>query len=155
MAQRSIVFILPALPVLLGGCLAIEAPEDFVVLDRGSRDLRAVTPDEARLRVRDFRNPEGGDLAFWSKVLKKDFVEGRGYALIDERKVADNMGREGEEFLFAVDGKKGAYRYLVRISLVKGTLRRKFIRVAEFAAPPDVFVRHEENVRTAFNTIRP
>ena len=38
-------------PLLLAGCLSLETPEKFKVLEKGKVELKAVAPDETKLWI--------------------------------------------------------------------------------------------------------
>jgi hypothetical protein len=149
---------LPAAAMFLGlsvfpGCLSIDAPPGFLVIEKGSSSLKALTADEARLWVREFSDSTQGDLAFWSEAVRNDFAANRGYTLIEERPVKDAAGREGKESVFEITAGGQALRYLATLFVREGWFANR-IRVAEFAAPREVFAKHAAAVRQAIGTIR-
>lgn len=135
------------------GCLSIEPPTGFLVIERGSRSLKALAADEARLWVREFPDESEGDLAFWSEAVRNDFAANRGYTLIEERPVKDESGREGKESVYEITAGGQALRYLATLFVREGWFGNR-IRVAEFTAPREVFARHAAAVRKAIGTIR-
>ena len=142
------------LVLFLGGCLSFEVPEKFLILDKGFSEIKAITPDEAKLWVREFNDPKKGDFNFWSDTLKSDFVQNRGYTLIEERKVKDKKGRDGLELLFEVTSAGAAQRYLVTLFVFQGWLKNT-IRVVEFVAPKPIFDGYVQRVREAISTLTP
>ena len=78
--QRTTLFALAAASLLLGACtIQADLPSEFLRLDSQQRELKAMTADDARLWVREFDDPEDGNLAFWTEALRNDLVDRRGY----------------------------------------------------------------------------
>lgn len=138
------------------GCSSIEMelPPDFLQLQTARRELKAITPDDARIWVREFEDPDQGDLQFWASTLKLDLEENRGYAPVEESAFRDDMGRDGIRMQFALTTEGEPHGYLVAIFVFEGS-RTNTIRVAEFVGPEPVFERHLEGVKTALATIQP
>jgi hypothetical protein len=126
----------------------METPPGFLVLTKDRREVKAITPDEARLWVREFDDPHEATLAFWGETLRNELVKNRGYVLIGERRVSDQAGREGLELLLETTSQGQAHRYLVTVFVVEGR-----IRVGELVAPKAVFDRYVEDVRKALATL--
>lgn len=143
-----------ALFPLLAGCMHMQVPKDFLVIEEGSSEIKAVSPDDAKIWVHEFSDPDEGDLAFWSSVLKTDFVENRGYTLLEERAVKIAAGREGMEYRFEVTTQGTAQGYLVQVSVLEGWLSNTIVAV-EFVAPKQVFAKHLDEVRKAIATLDP
>jgi hypothetical protein len=137
----------------LTSCLSIQAPS-FHVLEEGTDSLKAMTPDDARLWVREFGDSTKGNLSFWSQALRNDLVSNRGYTLIEERKVKDADGHDGAEMLFEVTAGGRAQRYIVALYVFEG-LFSNTIRVAEYVAPKELQDKYEAEVRKAFAAISP
>jgi hypothetical protein len=145
--------VLAAAALVLPSCLSIEAPS-FHVLEESTDSLKAITPEDARLWVREFSDSTRGNLSFWSQALRNDLVGNRGYTLIEERKVKDIEGRDGSEMLFEVTAGGRAQRYIVALYVFEG-LFSNTIRVAEYVAPKGLQEKYEAEVRKAFAAISP
>ena len=137
----------------LGGCLSLELPETFVVEERGTDELRAVTADDGILLAREFSDSLQAKLDFWTEALRADFTGNRGYTLLGDRRVKDADRRDGVEFLFEATARGTPHRYLVMLFVFEGWPRNT-IRVVEFAAPRQSFDRHLPSVRKAILTGR-
>ena len=137
----------------LTSCLSIQAPS-FLVLQKSTDSLKAMTPDDARVWVREFGDSSRGDLSFWSQALRNDLVSNRGYTLIEERKVKDADGHDGAEMLFEVTAGGRAQRYIVALYVFEG-LFSNTIRVAEYVAPKELQEKYEAEVKKAFTAISP
>jgi hypothetical protein len=139
---------------LSSGCISMTAPPDFLVLeDSSSREWKAVTPDDAKILVREFGDGYQGDLKFWSEVVKKDFIENRGYTLIQEGKAKGPDDREGTEFLFECTVQARPQRYMLSLFVIEGSMSNTVCTV-EYVAPKDVFEKHLENVKNAILTLK-
>jgi hypothetical protein len=141
-----------ALLLLAGGCMSIQAPPRFLVIGRGTSELKAITPDEARLWVREFNDWKRGDLGFWAEALRNDFTGNRGYTLIEEQEVQDAKGRNGLELRFEAAAQGQAQGYLVTLFVLPGWMKNT-LRVAEFVAPKPLFDGYLPGVRQAITTI--
>ncbi len=144
---------LSALALLSSGCLSIDLPEDFLRIHRSPSQIKLMAADESKLWVRDFDDDDQGDLQFWSQALREDFVENRGYTLIEEGTVKDPGDREGREWLFETTTHGQPYRYLVTLFVFEGWFSNT-IRVSEFVARKAAFDRYLEDVRAAVLTVR-
>jgi len=135
------------LALVLAGCragLSIEPPPSFLVIARDRREVKAITPDEVKLWVREFDDPHGASASFWGDTLRNELLKNRGYVLIGERKVSDRDGREGLELLMEATAQGQAHRYLMTLFVGEGR-----IRVGELVGPKPVFDRYLEDVRKA------
>ena len=139
---------------LASGCVGIEEPSGFLVIERGRKELKAITADEAKLRVGYVSDRDQGGLDFWAKALRTEFVENRGYAPISEQEAGDDKGRRGHEFVLDATLEGIPHRYLCTATVLEGWWRDR-IRLAEFVAPTEIFDTYLGDVRKAFRTIRP
>lgn len=149
-------FALLLLPLLVpsAGCISMELPEPFVVLEKGSSELKAVTPDDARLWVRERSVSEDAKLSFWAEVLRNEFVTNRGYTLVEERAAKDGSGVEGKEYIFEATIEGTAQRYLLAVFVHEGGLSNSVCTV-EFVAPKETFAKLVDAVRKAIETLDP
>jgi hypothetical protein len=144
-----------ALLVATAGCrMAIEAPEEFLQMSSNARELRLTTAGEARLWVREFTDPDRGDLDFWAKALQNDLVERRGYRLVETGTLTDARGSEGiaTRYETTLGGETCGYLTAIWVDAGGG---EHTIRTAEFVAPLDEFEARLESVRTALATLKP
>lgn len=147
---RTVALLLSAL-VMVGCAAPITLSRDFLTLagHDGDADYRAVTGDDARVWVRRFRDPNAADLAFWAKALEHDFVQQRGYDLVDKGDVKNGDGEPGRWFECAANVRGNRVGYLIAV-WVDGDE----VLVVEFAAQSDVFAARVESVRKALRTVR-
>lgn len=76
-------------------------PEKFVrVGSEKDWDFRALTPEEDKLLVRRYKVTELGSLDFWVNAVRSQFVDERGYTLIDEGELKTDAGLVGHRFTF-------------------------------------------------------
>lgn len=137
---------------LLSGCLTMEIPARFLSDEDSAEGLKAVSPDEAKLWVREFNDPDQGGLDFWAEALKNDLVGHRGYTLIEENDVTDREGRKGVEFVFEMSIQGIPHRYAVTLFVLEGWWWNT-IRVSEFAAEKKIFDGYLAGVRESNRTI--
>jgi len=137
---------------LTTGCITMQVPEDFLVVTDDVDQLKAITPDEVKLWVRDFPDPDRGELAFWRDAVKNDFIENRGYVLIDEGSIKDGNGVEGASFVVETTLQGRATRELVAV-FVYDDLCEGRIRVVELVADKERFDQVVDEVREAIGTL--
>ena len=139
---------------VLAACsaLSMALPPEFLQLETGRGELKATTPDDGLLWVREFVDRDQGDLGFWTESMRRDLVENRGYVLVDERPVQDGEGRPGTQLRFRLTTEGQPHGYLVTIFVLDGSSTNT-IRVAEFVAPAAVFDARADAVRTAMLTV--
>jgi hypothetical protein len=134
----------------------MEVPKAFIVTAQGTDELKAVSADDAQIWVRTFDEPHEGSLAFWTDALRNDFVDNRGYTLIEEGTTQDGDGHEGSELTFEVTVGGRAQRYAVSLFWIPGSFlfwTSNTIGIVEFVAPRDVFEGYREEVRKAVHTL--
>lgn len=143
-----------ALALVGAGCkLHAELPPGFLRLDAGGGELKATTPDGARLWVREFDDDDEGSLEFWADAVADDLVRNRGYVPAGTDTIHDGSGREGVLQRYTVQHDGSPHGYLIAIFVVAGTWSST-IRVAEFTAESARFDELEEGVRGAIATLR-
>jgi hypothetical protein len=144
------------LTLLLGACgsVRMDLPPEFLQLETPRAELKATTPDDARLWVRQFGDRDQGDLAFWAETLKLDLVRNRGYVLSGEEEVQDRNGTRGVQMQFGVTTEGEPHGYLVAVFIHEGGSENTIV-VAEFVAPTAVFEKYLDAVQTAMSTIDP
>ena len=135
------------------GCVTMQAPPGFLVLDRDGSQWKAATPQDDRLWVRDFADDDGGDLSFWRDALKDDLLKNRGYTLIAEGEAQDAGGHKGAELVMeaTVDGRP--YQELLVVFVYEGAFGNT-IRVVEFVAEKERFAASVDEVRGSIRTLR-
>ena len=116
----------------------MELPSGFLEIQAPGGEFKATNPDEARLWIRDFEDPDEGALDFWSETLTKDFTRNRGYVLEESFEVRTREGVPGRahEFSARIDGEP--HHYLIALFVIEG-FSGTTIRVVEFSARDDVF----------------
>ncbi len=154
LTKRSFVLLLLA---LLPACAAPMAlPKEFVELKDSGEGWRAITSDDARLRVRDLSDPSPGGVEFWADTLRLDLVQGRGYEQVGSGEAKNKAGVAGRWLEFAANVQGERIGYLVAVWVVEPWLpfSDPFLRVVESAAPDAVFRARVDAVREALATVR-
>lgn len=131
----------------LMGCASLNLPERFLVVERDIGAVKAITPDEAKVWMRTFVEP-GGDLAFWAEAVEKDFVDNRGYVLIDKGEL-ETAGGKAFTGVFETTAQGETVRYFVALSVKKTLFGESEITVIEYAADKELFETYLEDVRAA------
>ena len=126
----------------------IQLPKDYLEL-RGRDGFQAVTGDDARVWIREFETRERAPLTFWATALEHDFVEQRGYDLVERGEVKNRNGRAGNWFECTANVRGERIGYLVAV-WVDGD----DVQVVEFAAKADVFAARVETMKAALRTVR-
>jgi len=137
-------------PAVTGG-VSMKIPDGFIMVERDRDQIKAISPDEAKLYLRRFEVTKRADLAFWSEALKNHLVEHRGYVLLEERPVTDPKGHVGRELLFEVVSEGETHHYLIALYVSDGPFwsSKASVRVVQFAAPLSSFAKHVQVVRHA------
>jgi hypothetical protein len=141
------------LAITAGCAMRMDLPEPFLRLDTSGDQLKATTPDDARLWVREFQDDDQGSLEFWVATLRNALTQSRGYALTDQGEVRDAGGLAGRwmELRAQVNGEP--WGYLVALFVDEGAWSST-IRVVEFVAREEAFAAQVPAIRTALATLR-
>lgn len=153
MPSKRVVVVGALLALLSSSCVTMQVPDAFLVTERGTSELKAITPEETKLWVREFSDPDQGDLAFWSEALRRDLVENRGYTLLSEGKIRDGRGREGKELLLEATVQGRPVRELLALFVHEGTFEHT-IRVVELVGEKEPFDAAVDDVRAAIGTLQ-
>ncbi len=150
------IFILAALLTVTFGtsCVTMTPPERFLVVDDGGDYLKAITPEESKLWLRDFPDADKGGLAFWKDALKADLKDNRGYIVISEAAVKDGAGTPGHEFVLESTVNGRTVRELLALFVYAGWFDDT-IRVVEYVADKETFEKEVAGVRASLSTIEP
>ena len=93
-----------------------------------------------------------GDLDFWTDALFNDYVDNRGYVLIEKNPIQAGDVK-GEEMFFETNSHGALQKYLVSLFVVDGVFGST-ICVAEFVARSGPFETHLDAVRRAVTTLK-
>ena len=144
--SRRLVFVFSFLALLVNvGCVSVKPPDGFLRVRQDTAQMKAVSDDESLFWYREFRDSERAGFDFWASALRHDFIDQRGYTLLEEREL-QAFGEPGLEMLFEVTVDGVARRYLLCMSVDEGIFADE-IRVAEYVADKARFDRHLESVR--------
>jgi hypothetical protein len=151
----SLTSLLLAVLVAFGGCVSfqLQVPQRFLVVEHEGSTLKALTPDESKIWVRDFDDSSFGTLAFWQEALTGDLVKSRGYRLVSEAPVVDGAGRTGTSFVLETTLGGRVVRELMAVFVVPGMCANT-IRVLEFVADKEAFDAEVEGVKASLKTLR-
>ena len=139
----------------LSSCATVMAPpERFLVVDDGGGFLKAITPEESKLWLRDFADDDQGGLAFWRDALKADLKDNRGYLVLSEHAAQDGAGTPGHELVLESTVNGRTVRELMVVFVYAGVFSDT-IRVVEYVAEKTTFDRELLAVRASVSTIRP
>lgn|SRR5690606_9916537 len=153
MASRTSLVVAALFGLLASSCVSMQVPERFLVTTRDTAELKAITPDETKLWVREFGDPDRGDLAFWSDALKRHLVENRGYTILSEGRIEDGSAHVGVEYLLEATVQGRVMRELLALFVTEGVLENR-IRVVELVGEKEPFDAAVDEVRAAIKTLR-
>lgn len=118
-------------PLRLASCLAlvtaagcgrpyeVQTPSGFVDLedryDDGDDEYRATTADGVVIGVRAFDNEPYAERAFLVRAIENQLRLGRGYALLETKKVSSKNGVEGTQLRFGHDEPSGPHLYVLTV----------------------------------------
>lgn len=151
----SLTSLLLAAVAFSGSCVSfqLQVPQRFLVVEHEGRTLKALTPDESKIWVRDFDDDTFGSLAFWKEALTGDLVKSRGYRLVSEAPVVDGAGRAGASLVLETTLGGRVVRELMAVFVVPGTCANT-IRVLEFVADKEAFEAELAGVQASLSTMR-
>jgi hypothetical protein len=130
--------------------IGVDLPDGYLRIDSPWGQVKALTPDDSRLWIREFDAEEEATLAFWTEALRNDLVDRRGYVPTSEPEpVTDGDGVEGTIQSFTIRYQGVEYGYLIAV-FVDGD----DVRTAEFAAPATDFAARAPAIRESLGTIR-
>jgi len=137
------------------GCatLQMDVPDRFLVIEEEGDSLKAMTPEESKIWVRDFDDDTFGSLTFWRDAVKGDLLKGRGYTLIEETNVKDGLGNDGIALVVETTLSGRPVKELLAVFIVPGWFSNT-IRVAEFVADKAAFDSEVAGVKTSLSTLR-
>jgi hypothetical protein len=92
-----------------------DTPKGFVEVAASPFAYKAVSPDGSSIAVRHRPNQEKGDLAFWSEVFERQFVEVNGYRLIEKEELVSEDGVPGQLMTFEYAPDELPYHYSIAI----------------------------------------
>jgi hypothetical protein len=142
---------------LLAACAApLTLPKEFVELRDAGDGYRAITSDDARLRVRDMSDETPGGVEFWAETLRADLLQ-RGYEAVDAGDVSNVEGATGKWFQFVANVQGERNGYFVALWVLEGNpllLTKRRVRLVEFTAREDVFTARLPAVRASLATVR-
>jgi hypothetical protein len=125
----------------------IEAPRDFVVLDRAD-DFKAISADGVRLLARAIPNNPRGDLNLWSKTILLQ-LENQGYTVDKQEHIRAASGQPGQLIASHYLIRNVKYAYWTAVFV-----RDEKILLIESAAPAEDFAKHEAALRRSLTTVR-
>ena len=136
---------------MLEGKPPMEAPSGFLVVRENRHELQAVSPDDARVWLREFPVDNKTGPEFWSKAIQTHLVDHLGYRLIDQSEVESISRQPGHQMLFEADSEQGPVRYLLTILRRPKPVwsRQGTIQVVEFAAPANLYADYIDAVGAA------
>lgn len=134
-------------------CSSWPLPQDFAEVEGGGDGIRAVTPDQARLRVRDLHVSTEASVDFWAETLFHDCLQ-RGYELIERGALVDGDGESGRWLRFSANVSGEKVGLLVAVWVRPRLLRKPYLQVAEFAARDLVFTARLPAVQAALAKLR-
>ncbi len=133
--------------------LTMKVPDRFLVVENEWGSLRALTPEESKLWVREFDDDSKGTLTFWRDALKGDLVQSRGYTPVEEASITDGDAREGVAMVFETSLSGRPLREFMAVFVVPGFFSNT-IRVAEYVTDKGTFEGEVDGVRAAIATLR-
>lgn len=155
MRNRS--WFLFALLSLMAACATppITPPPEFVELKDPGEGYRAVTADDARLRVRNLDDETAADAKFWAGTLRSDLAQ-RGYEAVGEGAIADQTGVQGQWLEWVANEQGERVGYLVAVwPRTKGLVwPRPYLQVVEFMARDAIYKQRIDAVKKALGSVQ-
>lgn len=140
--------------VASSSCISFTPPDRFLVVKNTGSELKAITPEESKLWIRDFDDDDKGGLAFWKDALRADLKDSRGYVVISEGDVKDANGTAGKELVLESTVNGRAVRELLSLFVYPGFFNDS-IQVVEYVAERASFDKEVDGVRKSITTLKP
>jgi len=152
MQTRGTTLILTCATILSGCFHTMEAPVNFVSVDRadlGSYTVRAVSADGMVIGLRTQDNPKRGTLAFWAEAVRNELVAGKGYNLVKAEDVTAAPGRPGRLMQFAATDRGADFTYLLAVYVTDYS-----VLLAEAGGKKEAVAAREEDIRRCLLSAR-
>ena len=103
------------------GCktFKVKTPSGFVKYKRTSNYYRAVSPDNAVIVARSWKNKKKGSLGFWVETVKRDFVKVRGYKHVKTEETRSKKGTKGKRMWFESSYRGRMFSYQISLFVTK------------------------------------
>jgi len=133
------------------GCRTFELkpPEGFVRYKRTSKYYRAVSPDNAAIVVRSWKNKQKGDLGFWVETVKRDFIKVRGYKFVKDDDAKAGTGEKGKRMWFESSHRGRMFSYQISLFVTKDK-----IYAVEASVEKENLERHEKAFDAAVQKLK-
>ena len=136
---------------LVEGKAPMSAPDGFLVVASNRRELQAVSPDDARVWLREFPVDNDTTPNFWARAIQTHLVDHLGYRLIDQTEITGPARQTGHQMLFESDSIQGPMRYLLTVlpQPKRAWSSKRKIQVVEFAATAELYAEYVDAVGEA------
>lgn len=106
--------------VSLTGCITrtMTLPPGFVRIEDanvGQYAVRGMSADGVMIALRAEKNPQNGNLAFWSQAIATQMVSGRGYKAAGSEDVTSAAGTPGRLLTFTLQKQGVQFTYLLTV----------------------------------------
>jgi hypothetical protein len=138
--------------VLVGGISVgcqtskMNPPSGFVEVDSYG-EFRAVSPEGITLAYKAQNNPETGDLAFWSKAVKRSLVQ-KGHTFEQEEKVETRSGMNG--VLLKLTKMRSGTQFTYWVALY---VRGAKVHVVQAGGKSEDFESHSQEIRKSMQSL--
>jgi hypothetical protein len=126
-----------------------DVPQSYIVYYQDDGETRAMSADNVMIVLRKQKNYKGGDVAFWSKVVRRVLVEEKVVNIKDETAVKVKAGAEGKILAGSKRIGSESFGYLVGLAT-----NDKEVYVFEAWGPIDPFQADRQKIEAAFKTVR-
>lgn len=106
--------------LLASGCktFSLKTPTGYVKYKRTWRYYRGVSPDNAVIVVRSWKNKPKGSLKFWAEVVEREMKYGLGYKLVKKSDV-EAGGEKGVKMHYNVASRGRLHTYIMALFVTK------------------------------------
>lgn len=129
--------------------ISFELPESYVKYFEQAKITRALSADGVLLKVHSHANYQGGDLPFWTKLVRRTLLESRAITLDRSDQIALSNGSNAALFTGSrqIGGKM--HGYLVAIHTTRGQ-----VCVYEAWGPDKSFRADLDKIKASIKTLR-
>jgi hypothetical protein len=136
-----------ALPFWRG--IKLSVPESYIKYYESDDETRAMSADEVMLRLRRHDNYKGGDLAFWTALVRRALVAQRAFALKDPSDLTLRTGVAARVLAGSKEIGGKPYGYLIAV-----IAREEHVYTFEAWGPQEKFATDRAKLDAAIRSLR-
>lgn len=130
--------------------ISFRLPKSFVKYVQQKETTRALSADGALIKVSRHSNYEGGDLAFWSTLIRRTLVETRALAVTGEQGLENDTDIPGRLLIGSKTIASQPHTYMIAV-----VPTRRYVYVYEAWGKAEVMAELTDTITDSMNSLRP